>query len=59
MQDPIHRRPSSLGRRAFLRATVATAVSAATWRRAYGANQRLAIGLIGFGLIGRVHVRGA
>ena len=57
VQDPTHRRQSTLGRRAFFGAGVATALSAASWRRAYGANGRLAIGLIGFGLIGRVHAR--
>ena len=48
---------TSLTRRAFVRAGAATALSAATWSRAYGANERIGIGLIGFGLVGRVHTR--
>ena len=40
-------------RRRFVQAGAATALSAAAWRRAYGANERIGVGLIGFGLVGR------
>jgi len=46
-----------VSRRGFLRAAAATALTASTWRRAYGANERIGIGMIGFGLIGRIHTR--
>lgn len=45
-------------RRRFLRASsAAVALSAASWRRVRGANDRIGIGMIGFGLMGRVHTR--
>ena len=44
-------------RRHFVQAGAATALSAAAWRRAYGANERIGVGLIGFGLVGQVHTR--
>ena len=53
MTDPASRQ----SRRAILRgATVATALSAASYRRVLGANERVGIGFIGFGLIGKRHV---
>ncbi len=55
--EPSGGNPLSVGA-AFLGAGAATALTAASWRRAYGANERFGIGLIGFGLIGRVHARG-
>jgi predicted dehydrogenase len=50
---------TSPNRRAFLKTTTAaaTAFSAASWNRVLGANDRIGIGLIGFGLIGRSHAR--
>jgi predicted dehydrogenase len=47
-----------LSRRRFLKtgATVA-AFTAASWDRVFGANERIGIGVIGFGLIGRIHTR--
>jgi predicted dehydrogenase len=42
-------------RRVFVQAGGAAALTAASWKRAYGANERIGIGLIGFGLIGRIH----
>ena len=47
-----------LNRRKFLKASAAaTALSAASWDRVMGANERIRVGLIGFGLIGRSHAR--
>src|SRR5436190_23167909 len=47
-----------LNRRKFLKASAAaTALSAASWNRVMGANERIGVGLIGFGLIGRSHAR--
>ncbi len=48
---------SSLTRRAFVQAGAASALTAAAWKQVYGANERIGVGLIGFGLIGRVHAR--
>lgn len=45
-----------ISRRAFVRAGAASALSAASYRRALGANDRVGVGFIGFGLIGRRHV---
>src|SRR5688572_6240000 len=57
-----HARPdrmkTSPNRRTFLKTTTAaTALTAASWNRVLGANERVGIGLIGFGLIGRAHTR--
>lgn len=43
-------------RRAFVR-TTALGLTALSARRVLGANERVGIGLIGFGLIGRIHTR--
>lgn len=44
-------------RRFFLKRTVGTAVlTAASYRRIHGANDRVGVGFIGFGLIGKRHV---
>src|SRR5260221_2645588 len=52
----IHRR--RLSRRRFIQAsTAAAAFSAASWSRVFGANERVGVGVIGFGLIGRIHTR--
>jgi predicted dehydrogenase len=47
-----------LSRRAFARASAgaATALSAASYSRVLGANDRVGVGFIGFGLIGKRHV---
>ncbi len=45
-------------RRTFLQAgTTAAVLSAASWNRVMGANERIGIGAIGVGLMGRVHLR--
>jgi predicted dehydrogenase len=45
-------------RRHFLKTgAAATAFTAASWSRVAGANERVGIGIIGFGLIGRIHAR--
>jgi predicted dehydrogenase len=46
-----------VSRRNFVRAGAAAALSAAAWSRVYGANERIGVGVIGFGLIGRIHTR--
>ena len=43
-------------RRHFVRAGTAAALSAASYRRVIGANDRVGLGFIGFGLIGKRHV---
>jgi predicted dehydrogenase len=47
----------SISRRAFVRTGTAGALTAAAWRQVRGANERVGVGLIGFGLIGQVHAR--
>jgi predicted dehydrogenase len=47
----------SLSRRMFLKAGAATALTAASWNRVLGANSRIGVGMIGYGLIGRIHTR--
>jgi predicted dehydrogenase len=45
-----------LSRRALLQGGAAVALSAASYRRVVGANERVGVGFIGFGLIGKRHV---
>src|SRR3954454_12154442 len=45
-----------MSRRGFTRAGAATALSAAGYARVLGANDRIGVGFIGFGLIGKRHV---
>src|SRR4051812_4494224 len=45
-----------LSRRTFVRSSTALALSAASYRRVLGANERIGVGFIGFGLIGKRHV---
>src|SRR5690242_19838808 len=48
---------SAVSRRSFVRAAGAASVlTAAGWGRAAGANERVGVGFIGFGLIGKRHV---
>ena len=47
---------SDLSRRAFVQVGSGAALSAATYRRVLGANDRVGVGFIGFGLIGKRHV---
>lgn len=46
-----------VSRRRFLQAGAAASLTAAAYSRAYGANDRIGIGIIGFGLVGRIHTR--
>src|SRR5206468_12948881 len=49
---------NELTRRTFIKAgTAAAALGAASWNRVVGANERVGIGVIGFGLVGRIHSR--
>src|SRR6266852_5234493 len=43
-------------RRTLLKGGTALALSAASYRRVLGANERVGLGFIGFGLIGKRHV---
>src|SRR5438132_7829161 len=45
-----------LNRRVFVQGGTASALSAASYRRVLGANDRVGVGFIGFGLIGKRHV---
>jgi predicted dehydrogenase len=48
---------STLSRRTFTRSAVGGAVlTAASYRRVWGANERIGVGFIGYGLIGKRHV---
>src|SRR5215468_5068218 len=47
---------SPVCRRTFLRGGLATALTAASWRRVLGANERIGVGFIGYGLIGKRHL---
>ena len=55
MSDPAGAE-SVLSRRTLLGGGAATALSAASYRRVSGANDRVGLGFIGFGLIGKRHV---
>jgi len=54
---PKPRQTSSITRRTFVGAGAAATLTAASWQRVYGANERIGVGVIGFGLIGRIHTR--
>jgi predicted dehydrogenase len=47
---------SVVSRRAFVQAGAASLLSAASWQRVLGANERVGVGFIGYGLIGKRHV---
>ena len=50
--------PYRFTRRKFIQTgTAAAAFTAASWNRVMGANERVGVGMIGFGLIGRIHTR--
>ena len=55
MRDADRDRPGP-SRRALLKGGAALALSAASYRRVLGANERIGLGFIGFGLIGKRHV---
>ena len=45
-----------IARRTFLQGGVAATLTAASWRRVSGANERIGVGYIGYGLIGKRHL---
>src|SRR5262245_27031984 len=49
-------RPSASSRRTFLRWAAPGGLLASTYRRVLGANEKIGVGFIGFGLIGKRHV---
>jgi predicted dehydrogenase len=56
MASPTEQPEQPLDRRAFVQAGAATLLSAASWQRIVGANERVGVGFIGYGLIGKRHV---
>ncbi|HUL50992.1 MAG TPA: Gfo/Idh/MocA family oxidoreductase [Candidatus Nitrosotalea sp.] len=56
-RTPSVARQTRLTRRAFVKAGAATILTAASWNRVLGANERVGVGIIGFGLVGRIHTR--
>jgi predicted dehydrogenase len=48
--------PAKSTRRTFVKAGAATVLTAASWDRVFGANERIGVGFIGYGLIGKRHV---
>src|SRR5882672_451544 len=55
-KDPIQLR--QLNRRRFIKTSAAAAAfTAASWSRVFGANERVGVGVIGVGLMGRIHTR--
>src|SRR5437870_10701121 len=47
---------NALSRRSFVHAGATSLLTAASWRRVLGANERIGVGFIGYGLIGKRHV---
>jgi len=56
MQDPATPESRKTSRRVFLGAAGAAVMTAASYVRVLGANDRIGLGLIGFGLIGKQHI---
>jgi len=56
-QTPREDNHAKINRRTFVKAGAATALTAASWSRVSGANERIGIGMIGIGLMGRIHTR--
>jgi predicted dehydrogenase len=54
--SPVTAAGGALTRRSFVRAGAATLLTAASWRRVLGANERVGAGFVGYGLIGKRHV---
>jgi predicted dehydrogenase len=48
--------PQLIGRREFVQGATATALAAASYSRVHGASDRIAVGFIGYGLIGKRHL---
>src|SRR5438445_13295874 len=57
IQTPRTKPRQGLSRRNFIKTGTAAALTAASWNRVLGANERVGIGVIGFGLVGRIHTR--
>src|SRR5262245_18640679 len=55
MREPASR-PTPMSRRGFVGGSTVAALTAASYRRVLGANERVGVGYIGFGLIGKRHV---
>src|SRR4051812_31010452 len=48
--------PRGPTRRSFLQAGGTAALTAASWQRVRGANERIGLGFVGYGLIGKRHL---
>ncbi len=57
MSADAKRREVKLNRRQFAAGVAAAALTAAAQARVRGSNERIGVGIIGFGLIGRIHTR--
>src|SRR3989442_1393795 len=58
MHSSLQKPRPELIRRSFIKSgTAAAALTAASWNRVLGANELVGIGVIGFGLVGRIHTR--
>ena len=55
MKNPSDRPRGTINRRTFVRTGTATALTAASWSRVFGANERIGVGIIGYGLVGERH----
>lgn len=56
MRNLSAKREDGINRRGFLQSGATAALAASSWRRSLGANERIGIGMIGYGLIGYSHL---
>ena len=56
MKERSKKRQNAISRRSFVQAGTVAALSATSWQRVLGANERIGIGIIGYGLIGEPHL---
>src|SRR5579863_1902395 len=56
MESPANSPSLDLSRRTFVQASAATLLTSASYRRTLGVNERIGVGFIGYGLIGKRHV---
>jgi predicted dehydrogenase len=55
VKNPAGRRKGTINRRTFVQTGTAAALTAASWSRVFGANERIGVGIIGYGLVGERH----
>ena len=56
MQNQVPKNSHRFSRRGFVQAGSTIALTASSWRRSLGANERIQVGMIGYGLIGHSHL---